>query len=181
MKKLLALLLAAVMCLSLVACGGKEQKTETIEITLENWQDYFEVKLAATVEKNDFDEIEICFADHYVYLKSEYRDKLAEADVAFAWSSDDYAACVYTHDLETGSLTYSQVAKENPPSGAHTEGTFSYEYNAYRQTYFARINTDFMGTERGSVKVNGNIVTWNGFIWEQVVITRVQGSITIAD
>ena len=64
MKKWIALLLAAVLCLSLSACGEKtsleeemlmtpatieplakiETKpvNETIEITMDNWQDYFE-------------------------------------------------------------------------------------------------------------------------------------------
>ena len=37
MKKLLVLILALVMMLSLTACGG-----EKIEITTDNWQDYFE-------------------------------------------------------------------------------------------------------------------------------------------
>ena len=76
MKKLLALLLAAIMCFSLVACGGgtpntddsstqqneaqqeaannedtdsstetenNEPQSETVELTLENWNEYFEI------------------------------------------------------------------------------------------------------------------------------------------
>ena len=39
MKKLLVLILALVMIMSLTACGG-----ETIEITTDNWQDYLLVK-----------------------------------------------------------------------------------------------------------------------------------------
>lgn len=39
MKKLLVLILALVMVMSLTACGG-----ETIEITTDNWQDYLLVK-----------------------------------------------------------------------------------------------------------------------------------------
>lgn len=181
MKKILALLLAAVMCLSLVACGGKEQKTETIEITLENWQDYFEVKLAPTVYKNDFDEIDRCFAHHYVYLKSEYRDKLVEADVAFGWNSEGYGLGLFTYNLETGDLSRSDFDYQSEFLGIHTDGTFSYKYNTETQKHYAKINTDGMGTLTNSVKVNGNIVTWEGNIWEQVIITRVQGSITITD
>lgn len=181
MKKLFVLLLAAILCLLLVACNGGAVKTETIEITAENWQQYFEVKLAATVHKNDFDEVEMCFANHYVYVKQEYRDRLVEADVAFGWSCDGYGLAVYTHDLDTGALTYGDVAEQDAPLGTNTEGTFSYKYNADRQKYFAKINTDSMGTVTDSTVVNRNTVTWKGYFWEQVVITRVQGSITITE
>lgn len=180
MKKRFALLLAAVMCLSLCACGGGTQETETIEITTENWQDYFEVKLAATVYKNAFGEIDTCFAYHYVYLKREYRDKLVDADVAFGWSSDGYGLCVFTHNLETGALSCSEFESQSPFLGIHIEGTFSYKYNAERQKYYAKINTDGMGTISNSTVANGNTVTWKGNLWEQVVITRAQGTLKIA-
>ena len=181
MKKTISLLLTLVLCLSLCACDGGAQKTETIEITLENWQDYFELKLAATVYKNDFDEIDTCFANHYVYLKREYRDRLVEADVAFAWTSDGYGQSVFTHNLETGAISYSEFEYQNPFLGIHTEGTFSYQYNANVQKHYAKIPTDGMGTISNSTVVNENVVTWKGNMWEQIVITRVQGSIKIAD
>lgn len=59
MKKILALLLAAVMCVSLVACGSKEQKIylddvlslyETIEVTEENIMEFFDL---VEVEQTD--------------------------------------------------------------------------------------------------------------------------------
>ena len=88
MKKWIALLLVAVLCLSLAACGGKaetsgketqgqqesqnteqtdnepseaessEPEVKTIEITMDNWQDYFEIKdyLSVCRVKDDFGE-----------------------------------------------------------------------------------------------------------------------------
>ena len=84
MKKWIALLLAAVMCLSLAACGnGKtednsgtsqgqttnnspqdtdepsnaELTEQTVEITLDNWQDYFEFRPDVHVLKDSYNEI----------------------------------------------------------------------------------------------------------------------------
>ena len=77
MKKLLALLLAAVMCLSLVACGGGKEVVsgfegtpalsmksigdhiERVELTVDNWKDYikeysYDVEM---VEKDAFGEV----------------------------------------------------------------------------------------------------------------------------
>lgn len=82
MKKLTAILLSAIMCLSLVACSGndeekdddnagnvkddtsttvieddttEESEDEAIEITLDNWQDYFEIGYELEVEYEDDD------------------------------------------------------------------------------------------------------------------------------
>ena len=71
MKKLLVLILALVMIMSLTACGG-----ETIEITTDNWQDYLLVKQEIIVEDilNDFEEIETRYAKEVTFLclKDEY-------------------------------------------------------------------------------------------------------------
>lgn len=53
MKKWIALLLAAVMCLSLAACGGKDNgdTTNEVELTTENILDYLNIEI--TYEKTD--------------------------------------------------------------------------------------------------------------------------------
>lgn len=47
MKKIIALLLVAMMCFCLVSCGegaaGKNGKKESAVVTIENWKNYFEV------------------------------------------------------------------------------------------------------------------------------------------
>ena len=56
MKKWIALLLAAVMCLSLAACGGKGNgdTTNEVELTTENILDYLNIEITyeKTGEKN---------------------------------------------------------------------------------------------------------------------------------
>ena len=106
MKKLIALFLTAILCLSLAACSNsnveantdnfQEQNTETetapaeseqaetepqeqaIEITLDNWQEYFEIKQYLSVRylTNDFDEAitTMLALNTILELKEEYSD-----------------------------------------------------------------------------------------------------------
>lgn len=133
MKKWIALLLVAVLCLSLAACGDSkaqdnsgtaqgqtadnstqntgepsgadvpqdtgepsdaEPTEQTVEITLDNWQDYFEIKqyLSGYIGTNDFGE-----PDHVEYylstmftLKEEYAEKVDfdGSNVAIEYSGD---------------------------------------------------------------------------------------------
>ncbi len=79
MKKIISLLLAVVMCLSLVACGGESKDSlilykdgvphinikklpdilEIVELTTDNWKEYIKTYSYSieTVEKNAFDEV----------------------------------------------------------------------------------------------------------------------------
>lgn len=137
MKKMLALLLAAVMCLSLVACGGSEENTakiaeyesriaeleamlaerdaeierllaenesevpqnteqentepentepqyETVELTLENWNEYFEITNELHFCRNEFDEIWRIDNRFYLKLKPEYEERCVGSDDEFA-------------------------------------------------------------------------------------------------
>ncbi|MDD6262364.1 MAG: hypothetical protein PUA83_04665 [Clostridiales bacterium] len=84
MKKILALLLAAVMCLSLVACGGtsKEPKYTPVEITMDNWDDYFEFTSTYSVvyETSEFSETagtpEWVDIQYLFAVKDEYYSRL---------------------------------------------------------------------------------------------------------
>ena len=123
MKKYFALLLAAVMCLSLVACGGETPNTndnngteqseqlggesteQTIEITLDNWQEYLEINQYFSVWyfPNAFDEVEgeptLTF---YVILetKEEYSNYMVD------WYSDDGIAVEYDMDYCPKDIIY---------------------------------------------------------------------------
>ncbi len=129
MKKILALLLAAVMCLSLVACGGgndtpstndnnanntsqeNENSTtdnidyEPVEITLDNWQDYFEVVEVPVWEENAFGEIDSFNLEYEFRLKEEYYPRLnAEASNIVIEISYSYGKKPCKVDFEN--LTY---------------------------------------------------------------------------
>ena len=113
MKKILALLLVAVMCLLLVACGNRtmpnigdnsdeqlnqaqpeggnnenadavtqdtELQYETVELTLENWDQYFEIADKLEIARDEFGEIWRIQIGYYFQLKPEYSEKYLDLD-----------------------------------------------------------------------------------------------------
>ena len=143
MKKLFALLLAFVMVFSLVACGSEDKpkssgtqqestqtntKTETteatekeaeklpkeIEITVDNWQDYFEFREIPEWNYNDFDEIEgFDQLWNVLCLKEEYQDLTIsdKTNLAFEYSAlEKYVA--FEADLETQELILGDTVNE---------------------------------------------------------------------
>ena len=68
MKKILVLILALVMTMSLTACGGG---IEEIEITHDNWKDYLEIKKNVNIFTDAFDEIESVSLLNCLYLTSD--------------------------------------------------------------------------------------------------------------
>lgn len=109
MKKIIALLLAVVMCFSLVACAQEdtqqnevEPQEETIEITIDNWQNYLEIKeyFDFYYGKNEFGEPVEAYPNFYVLLtfKEEYRD-YSYSDFAVEFNADYCAKdVVYNYD-----------------------------------------------------------------------------------
>lgn len=136
MKKFLVLLLVAVMVLSLVACGGKKQsdnsdtqqnnsQTSTeasttevtenkveelpkeVEITVDNWQDYFEIVEVPVWEINDFNEISGCYGIiTSICLKDEFVEKgvSEKTNLAFEYTTTRHIV-PFEADLEKKEVT----------------------------------------------------------------------------
>ena len=94
MRKKIALFLATLMCISLCACGGSEtsssslfKKEQEIEITMDNWQEYFEEKEVISASSNAFDELEHIAIHQVLALKDKYEiDKeKSEVDIEYKW------------------------------------------------------------------------------------------------
>ena len=87
MKKKLILILAILMCISLCACGTTEKE---IEITMDNWQDYFEFKeiVLPWNTYNAFDELESenVTIDYCVVLKDKYEINEEKSKVAIEFT-----------------------------------------------------------------------------------------------
>jgi hypothetical protein len=162
-----------------------EPATTTVEITMDNWQDYFELRLVADISRDHFDEVEDTFAKWRLYLKEEYWGKVPEADVAFGYYATEACECNFSYDLDTEILSYSVVQLY---SDWQEEGTCGFErskdyYYAVGEAYirnYTDLGINFFGTWDDSIQVNDNIVTWRadgGFL--NIEITRVRGSITL--
>ena len=98
MKKKMLVVCAAVFCLSLAACGGEKmaETTDTlvlsqteaaseqvVEITMENWEQYFELKNAAEPVISEAGDLESWDFSYGVFLKEEYLDRFVSGQVDF--------------------------------------------------------------------------------------------------
>ncbi len=81
MKRIVAVLLTLAICISLCSCGASsapEINIVTVEITIDNWTDYFEVGKVTSSEKNAFDEYSNVWFGYGIFLKDEYVNSLLD-------------------------------------------------------------------------------------------------------
>ena len=223
MKKLLALLSAAVMCFSLVACGensntalveeykdriaeleaelaerdaeiarllaesenagpenavqdntapeNSEPQYETVEITLDNWQEYFELKMSVCEMKNAFGELENLFPQMRFVLKENLAGITADMDIVFEYTCTDSYSCHFTYNTDTGELT----------EGEKTDDYVSDPWGTIREIGERHIEdgTSIFGNGNYDVTVDGNIASFTADMYSTVEILRIQGTITV--
>ena len=116
MKKLIALLLCAVMCLSFVACDysltdntttKNELQYEIVEITLDNWQDYFELCTHHEFEENGFGEFEMVTTYYTLVSKSGIVFDINKSEVTVELTAN-IEDKTYTVDLENKTVVYGE-------------------------------------------------------------------------
>ena len=218
MRKLIALLLAAVMCLGLAACGDSkteensgtvqgqttadspqdtdasssaELTEQTVEITLDNWQDYFEFRPVVEVKKDSYNEI----TGMQVIFKFLPKEAIAEniADVGedderivFDAQYIDPYACVYSYDLNTQKLTIGEYTEGSSSYSADDllpsedwSGTYDSIYDGgYFPTDGYRLNM-YPLNKYDDCTVTDTIIESYGYAYSSVEITRIKGTITI--
>ena len=126
MKKTISLLLALVMCLFLCACSGGKDTPEitetpattqntapvetkpqytTVEITIENWQDYFEFAHFYIPHMNAFGEVEGFGFETRLYLKDGYQAN--DVNIAIEYSNV-MESVAYEANPENGTITFGE-------------------------------------------------------------------------
>ena len=113
MKKLLVLILALVMIMSLTACGGNnndessgennDSKVQSFEITNENWDKYFEY-VTTDLEMEDPD---LATASTYLLLKEEFGT--ADAELSNVSVEMKYNPQMYIYKVDFTNKTYEQL------------------------------------------------------------------------
>ncbi len=193
MKKLLALLLAAIMCFSLVACGengnaslveeyenseqenAEPEKTEpqyeTVEITLDNWQEYFELKMSVCEMKNAFGELENLFPQMCFVLKEDWAGVTADMDIVFEYTCTDGYRCQFTYNTDTEELT----------EGEKTDDYVTDPWGAIREMdeRYIEDGANIFGNGNYDVTVDGNIASFTADMYSTVEFLRIQGTITV--
>ena len=208
MKKKLVLLLATLMCVSLCACGGNETssgnntdtKTEEngglfktkkeIEITMDNWQEYFEIKAVLNdfdFEKNAFDEIEdleIEYGDAGTAfcLKEEYVDKFVSADIAVEIYTNQADGALFKWNMSTNDYEM-EYLNDYDQSVSHF---YEMVTNFSNQTYSEKMtDVECLIVPNGHMsslgEIDGDIVNIYVLACPNSEVTRIQGTLVIKE
>ena len=172
MKKLLVLILALVMIMSLTACGG-----EKIEITTDNWQDYLEFKqiYIAEDEIDDFGDVVSTRPSVYpmLCLKDAYKDMDVsdDSDIVIAYKANNV---YYNCKIENGSVV---VGEKTGYRVAPIEETIKYS------TYVPALDEveDMLVNDYDKVALFTTWVINNETIGilEDFEITRIEGTLVL--
>ena len=167
-----------------------EPKLITVEITMDNWQEYFEITDFVSVWKNDFDEVESTKYGYCLSLKSEYADKVVDADVAFEYYFSEPCYVDIEYNIDTKHIIVGEVYTEDLIKDKNMSdiGMYATEEH-YGTNSFNSSNIEngrrykVMEYEyRGkALEVANNIATWCSAFYQNADITRIQGTLTIIE
>lgn len=200
MKKIIAFFLVAVMCLPLVACDNgltpdeskdtstsaditntdTEQTTKVIEITLDNWQEYFEVKSIPRVVTNDFDE-PIAFHIKTVFrLKDDWKDLAEEINIAVEYSCTDGHRAMYQYNTQTQELVEGERSSHSAPTDKIKQ---TFQIPHVPTEYFIKNGYSFSGDgySPDTFSMEGSIVNGSCEMYSNIEIHRIQGTLTVTE
>lgn len=161
----------------------EEPSYTTVEITLDNWQDYFEVQLVASENRNAFGELVDFVPCYCLRLKDEWEDSVVALDLAIESSASEGNPCWYEYNMETGEIVRGE--HEDDKSKCGIQSGFAWPGEAISLT---REHLDF--PEEGSLHafnyegtfvIEGNIARVLGETCSDLTIARIQGTLTIKD
>lgn len=165
------------------------KETSEIEITLDNWQEYFEITLHADTQKNSFDEIVDFYPNYRFSLKEAYVERIADVDLAVEYHATDGYFTEYTYDIATGTITTGEPDK-NDPAKDKTDtfsistsdgyyfiaGTPSSDVKPTIQTWQAINITSWYPD---SLSVSDTSITIKASLFSKIDLLRIQGTITL--
>jgi hypothetical protein len=229
MKKFIALLLVAMMCFALVACGDgsgdtseciqcekyedliellenkkykeaiieiyelagapsndnnnvnnseTEPPTQEIEITLNNWQEYFEITLIPKVVKNDFDEPIGFYTSTVFMLKNEWHDLIKDWNINIEYSLTEGYYAYFNYDMETQELTESDRIQNHPDPRDIIKET-----DSIRKNLAAPIKQGWVLAGKSylpsTFSISESVVRAQCEVYSNIEVHRIQGTITV--
>lgn len=158
---------------------------EKIEITTDNWQDYFEFKDGIYVEENEFEEVNRLYYGKEFNVKEELMEKCMFVDAAIEYEAKDQVIVGVVYNVETEELTVSEPLSEAEiedngffynPSETQS-GTTSFEnYNMENPNGLG----GYMGACNDEYEVTDSVWSWYSSVFSTYDITRIEGTIVIA-
>ena len=156
----------------------EQRDSSEIAITLDNWNQYFEVKESPVWEEDAFGEAEVFRARYCLFLKDEYRgkvDETKEASVAFAFEYDWILADI---DLNYDTREYSYTGKVHEYSQGQERTTFVVD------TWMLMGEEDcgtICSCAEGYFTDDNDVKIPNCYKFTNVEVTKVEGSIFLFD
>lgn len=156
---------------------------EVVELTTDNWQDYFELREALSLYTNNFGEIESFNIGYGLFLKKEYISRLKNiTDVSFEIEADRAYRAVEL-DEATGDYTLGEYYDYNWEwhyEGQH--GTFS--SSVWDRTYNSDDPRSDTYMQVCGIVSDGGYTTVNDVryysILEKGVLSRIQGTLELS-
>lgn len=166
--------------------NSSQENEEEIEITMDNWQDYFEIRPCVSFHKNDFDEVDSIGMANGFGLKKEFEERIIDANVAVEYTQSDVTGYPFEFNMETKEKIIGEpyTEEESQNKGIifyndRGDGTLTFEYNEGMEKSFIKSFISFDSANKEKFKIEGSIIKWDGALFSKADITRIQGTITL--
>ena len=156
--------------------GGETASYKTVEITMDNWQEYFEVVPSEKWETNGFGEATSLIFRQSLRLKDGYKDKIVYGPTNYGQSQIavefGYNVTHYSVSVDWTNQTYVQgaVHDKNTYSGGAKTVIRTLSFNPVQTSW------EFLWDE---------IVTYSDdlsmAVWDSVELLRIQGTLYLKD
>jgi hypothetical protein len=155
----------------------EEGNVSTVEITTDNWQDYFEIKMVANEEFNDFDELDHFYPEYKICLKEDVAESVVNAEVDFGYQFDKAYYGLFELNTDTKEVTMIEKIEDGLSDGETEEYTSS--FSEYEIKEGLSIYNSSYAPE--SFEHKDNLATIEAEIFEEAEILRVQGTLSIVE
>lgn len=193
MKQMILLLTTLSLCLSLCACStdsntpdmpettnstiqtttttAAEPKSVTVEITLDNWKDYFELREYIEFNENGFGEIDDAKIYWSIANKDEFTVDEENCNVTFEYTLEKEEVSS-TIDTKTKKVIYGEVTGKNTSEATvETMNNVGQYIGEYTHDYYG----EYLTRQRFEMK-DGKLVSIFDYRVVDITIKRIQGT-----
>lgn len=159
-----------------IAACTIEKATETVEITLDNWQDYFEIVLSVwSITENAFGEITRFTPSNTFVLKEEWRDCVTDVDIAVEGFFKMCCNCKFSYNTDTGELVILEMEEKY-----EYKNTFIFDADL-QDVLDDAFSLDKAYSNAETLTLEGNVaIIWCEY-FSDVEMVRIQGTISIEE
>ena len=165
--------LCLVLCLSFMACGAK---TETVEITAENWDTYFEFRTLYLWSENAFGETDTVEYPTALCVKEEYIDRIVLDQVNLAvectWTQRYRQADV---DWENKTISFGEDTEASDYHSTTASVTKIDCWETYENAYIVVYLRDVGQSKEMLAQIQSLLYM------DDCQVARIQGTITIKE